>query len=99
MVVGHVLLNDVGPRPGSIEEVHFVVGDAGSGRVHCRDPVLVADAVGEGQLGDDIEVVGAFGGCLPEEVVAFVGGGGWGKAEDERHVEWAVSTVSRWTAL
>ena len=33
VVVGHVLLNDVGSRPGPIEEGHFVVGDAGSGRV------------------------------------------------------------------
>jgi len=82
LAVGHVLLNDVGPRPGPIEEGHFILGDAGSGRVHGRHPALVGGTVGEDQFGDDVEVVRTAGGCLPQEVVAFVRGGGWGQAED-----------------
>src|SRR5271170_6651551 len=61
-VISRVLLNDVGSRPGPIEEVNLVVGDAGSGRVHSRYPALVGGAVGEDQFGDDVEVVRAGGG-------------------------------------
>ena len=68
VAVGHALLNDVGPRPSPIEEGHFVVSDAGSGRVHGRHPALVGDTVGEDQLGDNVEVVWATGGWVPYEV-------------------------------
>ena len=86
MVVGDVLLNDVGSRPGPIEEGHFVVGDAGSGRVHGRHPALVGGAIRKDEFGDDVEVVWAYGGSVPQEVVAFVPGGGRGQAQDQRYV-------------